>query len=178
MASKARQPKKTVADEKTRELDFKSRQQEWATEDEAREEAKKNRNFYMMFKEHGSPALRQMIKLNGIAAQLFLFIAENMDKSNAIVGSGVAFASALGVSPPSITRALKILDDEGYIVRFRSGGSNVIVANPELVWNSWATGKDTCLFSNAKVILSKSEQDQPLIRKFSHVVPKQVSKDD
>lgn len=154
------------------DLDFKTRVAEWVDEDQKAEEEKKNRNFFMMFKQHGSPAVRKMIRLNGIAAELFLFIAENMDKSNALVGSGKAFAAALGTSEASISRALKVLDEEGYIARFKSGGSNVIVANPDLVWNSWATGKEACLFSNAKVLISKGEQDSTLIRKFAHMLPK------
>lgn len=160
----------------TTERDFSERVATWSEEDRAAEDARRNKNFFMMFKAQGSPAVRKMIRLNGIAAELFLFIAETMDRSNAVVGSGKAFAAALGVSEASVSRALKILDDEGYIARFKTGGSNVIVANPDLVWNSWATGKDACMFGNAKVLMSKSEQDTTLVRKFAHVIPKVAPK--
>lgn len=154
------------------ERDFKTRTDEWTAEDQRAEEEKKNRNFFMMFKQNGSPAVRKMIRLNGIAAELFLFIAENMDAKNGLVASGKAFASALNTSEASISRALKLLDEEGYIARFKTGGSNLIVANPDLVWSSWANGKDTCLYANAKVLISKGEQDANLVRKFSHLIPK------
>lgn len=161
--------------------DFKNRVATWNEEDSSREveaeNAKRNRNFYMTFKDEGSPKIRKLIRLNGVAAELFLFIGENMDKSNALVASGKAFATALDTSEASISRALKVLDEEGYIARFKTGGSNVVVANPDIVWNSWATGKTVCLFNNAKVLLSKDEQDKTLVRKFPHVLPKQVTDD-
>lgn len=161
--------------------DYKARIATWSEEDATREQeaelAKKNRNFYMTFKDEGSPKIRKLIRLNGVAAELFLFIGENMDKSNALVASGKAFAAALETSEASISRALKVLDEQGYIARFRTGGSNVVVANPEIVWNSWATGKTVCLFNNAKVLLSKDEQDKTLVRKFSYVLEKKLALD-
>lgn len=161
--------------------DYRDRVATWNEEDAAREaeaeKAKKNRNFYMTFKDEGSPKIRKLIRLNGVAAELFLFIGENMDKSNALVASGKAFAAALETSEASISRALKVLDEQGYIARFKTGGSNVVVANPDIVWNSWATGKTVCLFNNAKVLLSKDEQDKTLVRKFSHVLAKKLPED-
>ena len=162
--------------------DYRDRVAAWTEEDAAREaeaeKAKKNRNFYMTFKDEGSPKIRKLIRLNGVAAELFLFIGENMDKSNALVASGKAFASALDTSEASVSRALKVLDEQGYIARFKTGGSNVVVANPDIVWNSWATGKTVCLFNNAKVLLSKDEQDKTLVRKFAHVLAKKLPEDE
>ena len=162
--------------------DYRDRVAAWSEEDAAREaeaeKAKKHRNFYMPFKDEGSPKIRKLIRLNGVAAELFLFIGENMDKSNALVASGKAFSAAVDTSEASISRALKVLDEQGYIARFRSGGSNVVVANPDIVWNSWATGKTVCLFNNAKVLLSKDEQDKTLVRKFAHVLAKKLPEDE
>ena len=56
----------------------------------ARELAKKNDNFYMLFKDGGSQKVRELINISPPAAQIFMFLAEQADRTNAVVASGKA----------------------------------------------------------------------------------------
>ena len=67
-----------------------------------------------------------------------------------------ALATCLGLSEPTISRAIKLLQtaDENelpYLEVLKSGGTNVFILNPDIVWSAWKTGKDHCLFGQAKV---------------------------
>ena len=165
-----------------RAISFDSRAKEIAAEEErereAQEEAKKNKNFYMVFRNGGSQALRALMKKSPLAAQLFLYLAENIDKSNAIVASGRILADVLKVHETAVSRAIKVLVDENCVVRIKCGGANVFVLNPEIIWNSWATGKNRCWFDNAKVLIGKGEQPESvrkqmaiLLKKFDGTLP-------
>lgn len=163
-------------------LDKKARAEQLAKEDkekaEAAERAKKNDNFFMIFKsKEGSEHLRELIKISPPAAQLFMFLAEQADRTNAVVASGKALASYLNLSEATISRALKILaiktkDKEPYLEILKSGGTNVFVLNPQIVWSAWKTGKDYCLFGNAKILLSTSEQDVGLKKRLNVLIEK------
>jgi hypothetical protein len=147
---------------------------EEAEEAAAREEAKKNSEFYMVFRGpgRGAPALRLLIQENHHAGALFMYLAEMMDRTNAVVASGKALSEVLAISEASVSRAIKHLVDKKYVARFKTGGSNLFVANPDFVWNAWATGKQTCLFNNTKVLISKGEQDKTMMKRFNLVFEK------
>lgn len=157
--------------EKINELDAKARQSQLKEQDEReakeREEAKKNTDFFMVFKKSGSPMLRDLIGVSPIGARLFMFLAEQADRTNAIVASGKALATALGVSDASISRAIKTLEEKELVERMNSGGTNVFVLNPDVVWSAWKTGKDYCLFGNAKVLVNVSEQPKPVRKRLN-----------
>lgn len=137
------------------------------------EEEKKNRNFYMVFKAGGSQALRGLMKKSTNAAMLFLYLAENIDKSNAIVATGRVLSEELNIHETAISRAIKILVDERYVDRLKTGNTNIFVLNPKIIWSSWANGKDRCWFDNTKVLFSKAEQPQPIRRKMAVLMKKQ-----
>lgn len=158
-------------EEKIQRLNQKSRNQELLEQEqkelEAIERAKKNNNFYMVFKEDGSPIVRELIKTNPRAAELFLFLCEKSDRTNAFIASGKALASFLETSEPTISRAIKILKDKNLIDIFKTGSTNVFVLNPDVVWSAWKTGKKSCLFGNAKVLLSVEEQDKYMQKRIN-----------
>ena len=169
--------------EKIAELDMKSRvlqlEEEKALEQSEREKERKNSNFYMFYKTKESSAkVRSLIKKNAVAAMLFMFLAEQADRNNAVVASGKALASLLEVSEATISRALKVLTEKketgepSYLEIVKSGGTNVFILNPEIVWSAWRTGKDYCLFGNAKVLLSTDEQDMALKKRLTMLIEK------
>lgn len=166
----------TAFNQKMDELNAKAQQmnnlENEEKEERQRELDKKNNNFYMIFRDKGSPIIRQLIAFNPIAANLFIFLAEEMDRTNMIVASGKALATSLEVSEASISRAIKILLDENLIDRFKSGGSNVFVLNPEIVWSAWKSGKEYCLFGNAKVLISQNEQDTHTKKRLNVILDK------
>jgi hypothetical protein len=164
--------------EKIAELDAKARQDQLKEQDEAekraQEEAKKNTDFFMIFKKSGSPLIRDLIGESPIGARLFMFLAEESDRTNAIVASGKALAAALQVSEASISRAIKTLKEKKLIEVLNSGGSNVFVLNPDVVWSAWKTGKTACLFGNAKVLMSTSEQSPPMKKRLNVLLNQQT----
>lgn len=167
---------------KIQELDQKARQEQLKKqeeeEQEARERAKKNDNFYMVFKtKEGSEKLRDLIKISPPAAQIFMFLAEQSDRTNAVVASGKALAQVLNLSEATVSRALKVLsksneNQEPYLEILKSGGTNIFVLNPNIVWSAWKTGKDYCLFGNAKILVSTNEQDVSMKKRLNVILEK------
>jgi len=138
---------------------FAAREQQFANEDQAREADKLNHNFFMVYRQAGAPALRKLIRKNPVAGELFVFLAEEMDRTGSLVASGVALAAALGVSQPTISRSIKVLVEDGYVMRFNVGGAYVFALNDDYVWAAWRTAKKTAMFRNAKVLMARDEQD-------------------
>lgn len=169
---------------KQQELDAKARmaeiEREEQAEAEARERAKKNDNFYMIFREHADK-IDELIKISPPAAQIFMFLAKTVDRTNALVASGKAIASECNLSEATVSRALKVLtakDENGngkYLEIIKTGQSNIFVLNPDIVWNAWATGKDSCLFGNAKVLVSVNEQDTIMRKRLTMLIQKKIS---
>lgn len=167
---------------KIQELDQKARQEQLKKqeeeEQEARERAKKNDNFYMVFKtKEGSEKLRNLIKQSPPAAQIFMFLAEQSDRTNAVVASGKALAQYLNLSEATVSRALKFLskatdNEEPYLEILKSGGTNVFILNPSIIWSAWNTGKEYCLFGNTKVLVSKNEQDIGMKKRLNVIIEK------
>lgn len=114
--------------------------------------------FYQINKNH-SDDLMWLVKENPTAYRILLFIFDHMDKYNAVMCSNLAMSEALEVSTRTIIRAVKLLKDKGFLHIYKSGSSNVYVANPDLVWNSWGNNIKYCEFP-ANIILSATEQEQ------------------
>jgi len=114
--------------------------------------------FYQVNKDN-SEYLRSCLKENPKALELLFFIFDHMDKYNAVVCSYKAFQEALGMAQATIARSIKYLKEKGFLYIYKSGSSNVYVANKELVWNSWGNNTKYCEFP-ANVILSKEEQEK------------------
>lgn len=145
-------------------------------EAEAFERAKKNRNFYMVFKtKDSSNRLRGFIEENPTAARLFLLLAELADRSNAVVASAEALAEVLEVSRATCFKAIKYLLDKGAMDKLKSGGTNIFVLSPDIVWSAWNSSKGTCMFANAKVLTTASEQDKIMKKRLNHVMLKKTS---
>lgn len=169
------------------ELDSKARQeqlkQEAESEAEERERAKRNDNFFMVFKtKEGAGKLRALINKSAAAAQVFMLLAEQADRTNAIVASGKALATALQISESTVSRAIKLLSTEAedgkpYLEVLKSGNTNVFILNPDIVWSAWKTGKDYCLFGQAKVLITASEQDTVFRKRLNVLLSKQAELD-
>lgn len=114
--------------------------------------------FYQVNKDN-SEYLSSCLRENPKALELLFFIFDHMDKYNAVVCSYQVFQEALGISKATVQRCVKYLKDNGFVYVYKSGTSNVYVANKELVWNSWGNNYDYCEFP-ANIVLSKSEQEE------------------
>lgn len=134
-----------------------------AQEEQEQEELKRQRKspfsrFYQINKDN-SEYLRSCLKENPKALELLFFVFDHMDKYNAVVCSYKVFQEALGMSKATIQRSVAYLKEHGFLYVYKTGTSNVYVANKDLVWNSWGNNVEYCEFP-ANIILSASEQEE------------------
>lgn len=115
-------------------------------------------SFYQVNKDN-SEYLRSCLKENPKALELLFFIFDHMDKYNAVICSYKVFQEALGMGQATVARAIKYLKEHGFLYVYKTGTSNVYVANKDLVWNSWGNNVEYCEFP-ANIVLSKSEQEE------------------
>lgn len=143
-------------------------------EREEREKAKKSpfKNFVQVNKE-AYKAEDWLMAKSPIAYRIFKFLINNMDDYNAVVCSQTVIQETFDVSRVTVSRAVKLLKDKGYIAVFKSGTSNVYALNDKIVWNSWGTNYSQSKFP-ANVILSISEQEQSIQDKFKAVKHKEI----
>lgn len=132
-------------------------------EQKEQEELKQQRKspfsrFYQVNKDN-SEYLRSCLRENPKALELLFFIFDHMDKYNAVICSYQVFQEALGMSKATIQRSIKYLKDNGFVYIYKTGTSNVYVANKDLVWNSWGNNIYYCEFP-ANIVLSRSEQEE------------------
>ena len=59
----------------------------------------------------------------------------------------------------TVARSIKYLKENGFLYVYKTGTSNVYVANKDLVWNSWGNNVEYCEFP-ANIVLSASEQEE------------------
>ena len=149
---------------KLNEMSFEQRERD--LEEQEREEQKKLREerkspfsrFYQINKDN-SDYLRSCLDENPKALKLLLFIFDHMDKYNAVICSYKVFQETLGMGQATVARCVKYLKDHGFLYVYKTGTSNVYVANKNLVWNSWGNNVEYCEFP-ANIILSASEQEE------------------
>lgn len=115
-------------------------------------------NFYQVNKDN-SEYLRSCLDENPKALKLLFFVFDHMDKYNAVMCSYQVFQEASGLSKATVQRCIKYLKDNGFLYVYKSGSSNVYVANKDLVWNSWGNNVEYCEFP-ANIVLSASEQEE------------------
>lgn len=126
---------------------------------QARENAKKSPyNNFAQLNLDQTKVLIQLTRSSPRAAEIFLFLINNMDGYNAIVCSQTVLQEALDMSRATVARAIKVLRDSGFIDIKKSGTTNIYLINKEIVWKSWGTNYRYGEFA-AKVIVSETEQD-------------------
>lgn len=116
------------------------------------------KNFYQINADH-SEDLMWLVKANSNAFRILLFLFDHMDNYNAVICSYQVFQEALDIGRTTASLAIKFLKEHGFIYIYKSGTSNVYVANPDIVWKSWGNNKQYCKFP-ANIILSTAEQEE------------------
>lgn len=128
-----------------------------------------NRSPYDSFvqvnlKEDCNKARLQLIKTNPSAYAVFDYLMTNADIYNAVICSVKVLEEALGYSERTIYRAVEVLREKKFIDIKKSGTANVYLLNKELVWKSRGKNYKYAEFG-AKVIISESEQEKPVIKR-------------
>ena len=114
-------------------------------------------------------ARRKLIMTCPSAYAIFDFLMEKADKYNAVMCSVKVLQEALGLSEPTVYRAITNLVESGFIKIKKSGSSNVYLLNKQLVWKSWGNNYRYAEFG-AKIILSESEQEKPTKSRRMNVI--------
>lgn len=133
-------------------------EQQEQQEQEEREKAKKNRNFVQLYRDN-MPELRWLMAKSGIASSLLFFILEHMDTKNALACSYGVFEDYFEVSRTTIYRAIKLLDENGFIDVLKMGSSNVYVVNTDVAWSSWENQKQYAQFEGKMLVSRKENKD-------------------
>lgn len=104
-------------------------------------------------------AIRNLTAKSPSATRILMFMAEKMNKQNAIMVSNEALLSITGITKPTLVKAMKILRDEKWIKQFKVGTSNAYFINSAVFWTSKLKNKQFAEFT-ASVITTESEQNE------------------
>src|SRR5450759_300706 len=120
--------------------------------------------FVQLYRDY-MPMIRRLMMINPMAAQVFLFLAENMDTSNAVACSMRVLEESFGVSRQTISKAVRDLRELEFVKIYKMGASNVYTMNANVVWNSWTDGREFAVFK-ANIMVAASEQDKELVKQI------------
>lgn len=93
---------------------------------------------------------------SNIAYHLLVFILDNLPQDGFFICSYRVFEERFGISQASVTRAIKLLKENGFINIFKSGTTNVYSLNYSLTLSTFDNGRKYSAFSSI-VFLSYSE---------------------
>lgn len=105
--------------------------------------------------------LGELMGRNPKAAQLMLALMRQMEPGSGgvVVASRVAMQELMGVSMPTVERALRVLITEGWVQRLKIGGASALAINTRIAWVGPRGDMQHAVFQ-ATVIASRAEQDQ------------------
>lgn len=121
---------------------------------------KGNNNFVQLYRNE-MKTVRELIKINSKAAQLFLFFLQEMDTNNALIVSKKTISEVFKTTERNAGRWIKYLVDNKYVLITKSGTANIYHVNSSIAWSSNAQKKEYAKFS-ATVFVSKNEQESNL----------------
>jgi DNA-binding transcriptional ArsR family regulator len=100
------------------------------------------------------------------ALAVLYFLVDQMDRYNAVMCSYKVLEEILDVSRQTISSAVQVLREHGFIAVLKSGSSNVYAVNDKVFWKSWGSNRQYSKFP-ANVILSLSEQEAGYQKKIA-----------
>ena len=107
------------------------------------------------------------------ANALLLFLVDQMDNYNAVMCSHKVLSEVLEVTERTISSAVKVLRDKGFIAVLKSGTSNIYAVNDKVYWKSWENNRQYSKFP-ANIILALSEQDTMYQQKIIKIKAKKL----
>lgn len=124
-------------------------------EQKEKEQLEKNDNFIQLYKDN-MPEIRWLMTNHAFANNLLFFILQHMDNRNALACSYAVFEDYFGKSRTTIYRAVKILEENGFIDVMKMGTSNVYIVNQDLAWTDKNTRKKYAKY-DGKILVSRKE---------------------
>jgi len=129
-----------------------------AKSEEEQQERKKNHNFIQIYREN-MPELRWLMSNHSFASSILFFILEHMDTKNALACSYAVFEDYFGKSRSTVYRAIKILEDNGFIDLLKVGSSNLYLVNSELAWSDKNDKKQFAKYDGNILVSRKENKD-------------------
>lgn len=126
------------------------KQQPTAKQDSRRTE---NQDFVMLYR-HYVQQIADLGMKNSTALKVLLFLIRNMDGTNAIGVTQSLIAEMTGLARQTVSKAIKYLDENGWLQIYKLGKANVYVVNPDVVWTSYADQKQYCKFTGTLMLSS------------------------
>jgi len=158
------------AEVRRRLIDRQHIQDEAESEKKKHEKHKKNPPF-VQFAKSKMPNVRQHLRKNPVAVELFLFLAEHMDASNLVICSQQVLMEQLERGRTSIYNAIKYLEDEGLVCVVKFGTINGYALDGAYVWTTFHKPSRYAVFEHAKALASHSE-NEAVRRRLAHVFGK------
>lgn len=124
---------------------------------EPEQEERKNFGF-VQYDETNITVVRHLIRVNPVAADIFMFLSQHMNRKNAIACSSKVLEEITQKKRTTVSNAIKYLKAESYLSVMKMGTTNVYVLNPSIVWKAWKTSKPFCEFEG-KMFVAKSENE-------------------
>jgi hypothetical protein len=112
---------------------------------------------FIQFYKHSFGYVRKLMLEYPTAANVFMFLVENMGDDNALIVSQSTMADYMGLSRRTIQSATNYLFDNKYIDILKTGTSNIYCINADIAWQQSHSKKKFAKFA-ARVIISESEQ--------------------
>lgn len=130
-----------------------------------------NNNFLQLYKDH-LPVIRKVIKESPQAAEMLIWMMENMNDRNALLVSQQALAEAMNCHRNTINNHIRYLKEMKAIFTLKSGASNIYYLNKEIVWQDNAHNKKFGKFG-ATIVVAESEQEPDFkAENVPHITPK------
>ncbi|EFP3676685.1 hypothetical protein HPX80_000042 [Salmonella enterica] len=100
-------------------------------------------DFLRLFRQ-SCKQIRGLLRNNRVAADLFLYLAENADmNSGAVAVDQSVLAYELECSDRHVRRAIKTLEDGGFV---RRAGATVFAINPAIIWGGYDNAMSSSLY--------------------------------
>jgi len=120
------------------------------------EKEKPNTYGWLQFEKRAMKELEVLAVKSPAAMGTLMYMVNRMSRSNALVVSQKAIATALGLSLKSIGNSVKILAEHNFIQTIKVGNTSVYVVNSKVAWQG-ERGARYAAFG-ADVIAIESEQ--------------------
>ncbi|HGJ5866396.1 MAG TPA: helix-turn-helix transcriptional regulator [Arsenophonus nasoniae] len=111
---------------------------------------------FIQLAESNIDAVRALVQSNPVAAEIFLFLSQFMNRKNAVVCSSKVLEEVTKKSRATVSRAISVLKTDGFVNVLKSGQTNVYILNPHVVWKAWRDKKAYCEF-DGPILISKKE---------------------
>lgn len=104
--------------------------------------------------------IRELAKRAPAAFQIFMLLAERMNKTNAVVISWSTMSQILGISRATVYRAIALLETEQWVQVVKVGSANGYLINSKVVWRNHSGKRYGSFF--AEVVIGEDEQGKPI----------------